>query len=220
MRRAAGGVVLGLVLGCGGCVAPGTREPANLYPLKQEIRAYVDSGRYGDDIARVARSARDWLEERVARRGQGERLAVVLDLDETLLLNWPHMSAMDFGYVPDAWTAWVDKAEAPPIEPVRDFYAAARQAGVEVFFITGRRERDRRGTEKNLRAVGCAEYGALICRPDEVKGPTATFKTAARERLVKEGWVIVANVGDQASDLAGGFAERTFKLPNPFYVTD
>jgi putative acid phosphatase of HAD superfamily subfamily IIIB len=28
---------------------------------------------------------------------------------------------------------------------------------------------------------------------------------------------IIANVGDQQSDLDGGYAERTFKVPNPFY---
>jgi hypothetical protein len=27
----------------------------------------------------------------------------------------------------------------------------------------------------------------------------------------------IANVGDQPSDLAGGYAERTFLVPNPFY---
>jgi hypothetical protein len=32
--------------------------------------------------------------------------------------------------------------------------------------------------------------------------------------------VIIANLGDQFSDLAGGYAERTFKLPNPFYSID
>jgi hypothetical protein len=30
----------------------------------------------------------------------------------------------------------------------------------------------------------------------------------------------VANLGDQVSDLSGGFAEKTFKLPDPFYLTD
>ncbi|MGH6919121.1 MAG: HAD family acid phosphatase, partial [Geminicoccaceae bacterium] len=32
-----------------------------------------------------------------------------------------------------------------------------------------------------------------------------------------QGFTIVANMGDQPSDLAGGHAERTFLLPNPFY---
>jgi len=35
----------------------------------------------------------------------------------------------------------------------------------------------------------------------------------------REGYEIVANVGDQVSDLAGGFADRTFKLlPNPSFL--
>lgn len=32
------------------------------------------------------------------------------------------------------------------------------------------------------------------------------------------GFRIIVNVGDQESDLAGGHAERAFKLPNPFYI--
>ena len=31
------------------------------------------------------------------------------------------------------------------------------------------------------------------------------------------GYDIVANFGDQLSDLTGGFADKTFKLPNPMY---
>jgi len=204
-----------------GCVAPpATREPANLYPHKLEIRAYVDSGRYLDDIAAVAKRAETWLVERSSRRRAGERLAVIFDLDETLLFNWPHLSRNDFGYVPAVWDAWVQRGEAPAIEPVRETYRAARRLGVDVIFLTGRRERERVGTEKNLRAIGCGEYAELICNANEARGTSRAWKTAARERLTKEGWTIVANVGDQESDLAGGFAERTFKLPNPFYLTE
>ena len=39
----------------------------------------------------------------------------------------------------------------------------------------------------------------------------------ARRTLAEQGYVIVLNMGDQESDLAGGHAERTFKMPNPFY---
>lgn len=219
-RRGWAGVVL-LAVGLAGCVAPpATREPANLYPHKLEIRAYVDSGRYLADIAVVAKRAEAWLVERAGRKTAGERLAVVFDLDETLLFNWPHIGRNDFGYVPAVWDAWVERGEAPAIEPVREAYRAARRLGIDVIFLTGRRERDRAGTEKNLRAIECGEYAALICKADGAKGTSAAWKTAARERLVKEGWMIVANIGDQESDLAGGFAERTFKLPNPFYLTE
>lgn len=204
-----------------GCVAPpASHEPANLYPHKLEIRAYVDSGRYLEDIAAAAKRAEAWLVERVARKTTGERLAVVFDLDETLFSNWPYLSGNDFGYVPEVWDAWVARGEAPAIEPVREVYRAARRLGVEVFFLTGRRESERASTEKNLRTIGCGEFAELICRPAAMKGTSAAFKTAARARIAKEGWTIMANVGDQESDLTGGFAERTFKLPNPFYVTE
>ena len=38
-------------------------------------------------------------------------------------------------------------------------------------------------------------------------------------QLTAGGRVIIANLGDQDSDLTGGYAERTFKLPDPFYFT-
>ena len=45
----------------------------------------------------------------------------------------------------------------------------------------------------------------------------ADFKTPVRSRIEADGYKIIANVGDQPSDLLGGHAERTFMLPNPFY---
>jgi predicted secreted acid phosphatase len=45
----------------------------------------------------------------------------------------------------------------------------------------------------------------------------ADFKAPTRREIVEQGYTIVLNMGDQLSDLEGGYAERTFKLPNPFY---
>lgn len=204
-------------MGLAGC-ATTSSEPPNLYPLKTRIRGYVDTGQYQTDIAAVAARARTWIEERAAKGGG--KLTVVFDLDETLFLNWPYLSAMDFGYIHHEWDRWVREAKAPPIEPVREVYRAARRRGVDVVFLTGRRERERADTERNLRAIDCADYVALISKPDDERGTTGAFKTAARSKLVSEGRTIIANIGDQESDLAGGFSERTFKLPNPFYLTE
>ena len=90
---------------------------------------------------------------------------------------------------------------------------------MEVIFITGRKESDRPGTEKNLRAAGFGGYTALLLKPNGAKMTTEQFKTETRRKLQAEGRVIIANVGDQESDLAGGFSERTFKVPGPFYRT-
>jgi predicted secreted acid phosphatase len=200
-----------------GC-ATRTQEPPNLQPHKQQIRAYVESGQYLREIDVVAGRAKAWLEQRAARGGA--RLAVVFDLDETLLWNWPLISALDFGYVPAEWERWVGEARAPAVEPVREVYRHARRLGVEVVFITGRPENHRAQTEANLRAIDCADYAALICRPPDHRGTSAEFKAAARRKLIADGRTIIANIGDQLSDLAGGAAERSFKLPNAFYITE
>lgn len=196
-----------------------SREPANLDQYKAELRRYVESGGYQRGIAAVVAQAQTWLRQRTERRTSGERLTMVFDLDETLLSNWPFMLDNDLGGTDAAWDAWLNAGKAPAIEPVRDFYRAARRLGVEVFFITTRHEHLRAATENNLRAIDCADYAALILMPDGSKETATVFKTAQRKRLTGEGRVIIANVGDQESDLAGGYAERTFRLPDPFYLT-
>jgi predicted secreted acid phosphatase len=207
-----------LALAWGGCATvPG--EPRNLDSVKAEIRDYVKSGRYTNAIAAVTTQAEAWLAERAARKGPGERLAVVFDLDETLLSNWEEIESLGLGYSAAVWEAWVADGRAPAIEPVRSVYRTARRLGVEIYFISGRREHQRGGTEKNLRAIDCIVASALILKPDDAKSTSAAFKTAARAKLAGQGVVIIANLGDQESDLVGGYAERTFKLPDPFYLS-
>ncbi len=211
-------LVLAMVLAQAGCTAV-IREPANLDGRKQEIRAYVASGRYERDVAAVAAQAGAWIRQRVATRAPGERLAMVFDLDETLLSNWPFIDEQDLGGSDAAWDSWLAAGKAPAIEPVREVYRSARKLGIDIFFLSGRREHLRMSTEKNLRAVDCGDWAELIMESEAWKGTAAAFKTAERARLTAEGRVIIANLGDQDSDVAGGFAERTFKLPDPFYFT-
>jgi acid phosphatase len=204
-----------------GCAttAPVSSEPLNLSAAKEAVIAYAETGRYDQDIAAVARNARAWVATRTARRAPGERLAIVFDLDETLLSNYRHMRSQDFGYIPYVWNDWVARAEAPAIAPVKAVYDDARRLGLAIFFITGRQEpAERAGTEENLRREGLGVYERLILSPDDGSRLTnAQRKAAVRAALESEGFRIIANLGDQASDLEGGHAERTFKLPNPFY---
>jgi predicted secreted acid phosphatase len=47
---------------------------------------------------------------------------------------------------------------------------------------------------------------------------TDNYKTLTRKHIEQDlGYDLVANFGDQFSDLNGGFADKTFKLPNPSY---
>ena len=212
-------LLLGLGLLGAGCTAPSTGL-VNLTAAKAAVVAYVDNGGYDRDLATVAAEARSWIEQRAARKGAGERLAVVVDIDETVLSSYPQMKAQDFGYVPEVWNAWVARGVAPAIAPMREVYLTARRLGVDVLFVTGRKDpRDRPGTEANLLRQGMSDYARLVLAPASDDFPTtAQRKAAQRAALAREGWMIIASIGDQDSDLSGGHAERTFKLPNPFYV--
>lgn len=73
---------------------------------------------------------------------------------------------------------------------------------------------------ENLNKVGYLSLSPdhLYMRRKGFPGPVENFKTAARTEIEQKFNVtIIANVGDQDSDLVGGHAERTFKVPNPFY---
>jgi predicted secreted acid phosphatase len=97
-------------------------------------------------------------------------------------------------------------------------FRAARAANVTVFFITGRPEDQRAATERNLRTAGFSGYARLFMVPNDVHFASASdFKAPVREWIEKLGYTIIANIGDQPSDLIGGYAEKKYLLPDPFY---
>lgn len=198
-----------------GCSVSVTHEPANLTVLKEEVERYAVSGRYEEDLAAVSEAAEKWITRRAGQGG--EKLAIVLDIDETALSNLKYMRENDWGYDPERWVAWMEEAEAPALDPVRGIYQCARKHGVAVFFITGRGEGVREATIRNLEAEGMGAFEELILRADGSKRTAADIKAGHRRRISERGYTIIASVGDQWSDLEGGYAERVFKLPNPFY---
>jgi len=50
-----------------------------------------------------------------------------------------------------------------------------------------------------------------------VSCPTIQYKSGTRAYIESQGYDIVADLGDQFSDLLGGYADKTFKMPNPNY---
>jgi acid phosphatase len=200
-------------------------EPANLSTLKQQISTYVASGEYGRDVAKVAAEANRYLTRRIPKgipksAKNARKMAVVFDIDETTLSNVRHIQSQDYGYLPKVWDAWVAEAQATAIYPVQAVYQTAVNAGIDVFFITGRTPEQAAATEKNLREVGYETWTKIFYKPADWAQSTRGFKTETRRQLTAEGYLIILNVGDQASDLLGGYAEKTFKVPNPLYIVN
>jgi len=201
-----------------------SNEPANVGDAKAAAIAYHDSGRYMADLAEVAGQAGAWIGAEVPMT---PRPAVVFDIDETALSNWEVITANDFGRIingpcnlPDAcgWVAWDLSARSAPIGPTLDTFNLAKNAGATIFFITGRDETQRAATELNLASAGYSGYSRLVMTPPGAGfASAADFKAPQRAQIEAEGYTIVANIGDQPSDLAGGHAQRDFLLPDPFY---
>ncbi len=178
-----------------------------------EIVAYHDSGEWKADTTRQIRRARSVLRRHV----DDMRPAIVLDVDDTALSTYTCMKAAGF-----------DRAEAncvdstlPAIPQILSLYRLARRHDVAVFFVTGRRGRARENTIDNLRAAGYRRWKGMRLRPDE-QPPSRKdgWKARVRRAIERRGYRIVVNVGDQRSDLDGGHALRSFKLPNPMYVIE
>jgi acid phosphatase len=205
---------------------PPAALPLNIDHVKKQLRDY-QKGAYRNDVAAVFKLARTFVETRAP---QVTKPAIVLDIDETSLSNWDNISANDFGFInrgtcdlpdgPCGFKSWIAQSQAKVIEPARDLVNAAVAKGVAVFFITGRHNGEWDATFRNLVEAKLEGWTRLITRPDYDLGSPKRFKTAERAKLVAEGYTIVANVGDQDSDLDGGHFECRFKVPNPFYFIE
>ncbi len=207
-------------------IIPPPVQPANIGDLKFTAIDYYNSGAYLTDLQAATAPAIDWINDEAPRVN---RPAVVFDIDETALSNWVALKANDFGGVldgscdklpqgPCGLAAWDQRAESTVIQPTIDVFTTARDRGAAIFFLTGRNETQRAATERNLQDVGYTGYTELLMEPVGSHYVSAMdFKAPERERIAQRGYTIIANLGDQPSDLDGGFSERTYLLPNPFY---
>ena len=153
--------------------------------------------------------------------------AIVLDIDETSLSNWPAYRANGWGRVvnggcdlqqgPCGLRAFQALGQSKAIPATLALARRARELGVAVFFISAPPPNLRQATERNLREQGY-EWTDLILLPVGAHFASAVdFKAPERRKITEQGYTIVLSLGDQESDLKGGYAERTFKLPNPVY---
>jgi acid phosphatase len=199
---------------------------------RSELKDYHDN-QYMLDLAQKIKQAKDWVKRRAH---QVSRPALVLDIDETSLSNWEEIFANDFVFVatgpcgypaafPCGNQAWDQSTRATVIRPTLELYQEAITLGVQVFFITGRFEdpTERAATENNLWKAGYQGWSNLYLRAAGVDRTVAAYKTRKRKEIEDLGFTIIANVGDQTSDLVDAegnqaFAEKAFKLPNPFYL--
>ncbi len=195
----------------------------NLGALVIELKQYHDCtckcGCYAHDLDTQAGRAIVFLRQRAARRQPREKLAVVLDIDETSLSNYQEMLGSSYVFDPKAFDVWVNTAAAPAIPGTLRLDKEAQRLGIDVFFITGRSDSERPATERNLRAQGYTWKQLTLRSASTQSETTIQYKSGARAQITAQGYKIVLNMGDQWSDLKGSpQAEFSVKYPNPYYL--
>ena len=198
---------------------------------------------YAKEVRAVARSGERWLARTHEVHG---RKAIVFDVDDTTLTTWRTVVATNWASDATARQKDAVRQVYPATPGMLHLARAAKREGYAIFFVTGRGAAREAATLGNLTVdhVGVdAGYprptrlrngeDGLFTKPaksdypaylkaacaDDPKGVCTTvhYKSATRAHIESLGYDIVANFGDQLSDLKGGHADRTFKLPNPNY---
>lgn len=149
------------------------------------------------DIAAVMDQADSYVAGRLASVPAGQKPAVVLDIDNTSLET--------------------DYSSALPTPAIRRTLALADFAhdrDVKIFFVSARPDLIQSVTKYNLTSVGYTADGLYGRSIGDLFTEVSAFKTAQRVKIEKNGYTIIANIGNNTTDLTGGHAERTFKLPD------
>lgn len=190
------------------------------YRLADYAECTGTEGCYWADLDAQARRAEAVLDRAIAGKKPGEKLAIVLDIDETSMTNFCELRREDYGFLLVPLNKWAVSPQASmPIPGTVRLASKAQAAGVDVFFITGRLDEQREATARNLKLAGYKGWKGLALRVGpQRKMATVDYKGQERQKIVDAGYRIVLNMGDQWSDLNGqARGETSVKLPNPFY---
>ena len=158
----------------------------------------------------------------------------MLDTDDTTLWTYDmEVAAMHFNFDPKLQDVWVQNRLFPATPAMVAFVNKAAAMGYTVFGLTGRNDDQKAATVQNLADVGYVAFGAdkfytkwtgkgtsqqpsyITCAAASCT--TVEYKAGTRKHIESLGYSIVMNLGDQWSDLQGGHAEKSVKLPNPTY---
>jgi predicted secreted acid phosphatase len=187
-------------------------------------------GNYAAEMAGIVSQAQSYLSNHL---GAQKKQALIFDVDDTTLNTYDYELYANFGYNPTTNADFVNQALFPAVFGMPKLVNWAGAHGYTVFFLTGRPSTQRDGTVQNLKDVGynvSLATGRLYLKPTSTDPlptylPCATisactttqYKSATRAHIESLGYHIVADFGDQFSDLNGGYAGHTVKLPNPMY---
>ena len=138
--------------------------------------------------------------------------AIVMDLDETVVDNSFFNAQLildSANFSRDRWKQWSDLMQAGAVPGALEFIKYVQSKGVEVFFISNRREAEVANTKENLERLGLEglDTNNFYFRVEE-------GSKKARRNAVAENHEILMLFGDNLADLTEVFDKRTVQDRN------
>lgn len=150
--------------------------------------------------------ARLRLDEALAKPSD-KPLAIVSDIDETFMNTSYYAvecgrNGTEFEY--KTWEEWTTKAEATPLAGAVEFFQYAAQKGVQIFYVTNRKESERKGTTLNIK-----RYHFPFQGDDHLIFRTAERSKENRRLNIARNYNIVLFLGDNLGDFDKDFDATT-----------
>ena len=137
-----------------------------------------------------------------------KKLAVIVDVDETVLDNSPFQAKiiLEKTLYPEYWNEWCELAQAKALPGAVEFLNYAKSKGVEVFYVTNRKENLKEKTIKNLKAKGFpyADIEHLYMKKNE-------SGKEKRRQAIASNYHIVLFIGDNLSDFSYVFDKKSIE---------
>jgi hypothetical protein len=199
------------------------------FPVVGTVTVPSSSSNYARQMKHIVAGAERYLAAAIGHYHGAGKPAVVFDIDDTLLNTYDYEIAQQFGYTPASNAVFVNAAAFPAVFYMPQLVSFAASHGYAVFFITGRPQSQTDATITNLTNAGYAapQSGHLFLKPPTPPSylhcanpsscTTIEYKSGTRRHISSLGYSIVADFGDQYSDLLGGDAGHQVKIPNPMY---
>jgi len=161
------------------------------------------------------------------------KLAVVVDIDETVLDNSPSEAKLildNKNYNDEDWNKWCAMATAEAVPGSVEFLKFADSLGFTIFYVSNRKDQfTREGTIQNLINQG---FPQIV--EEQILLRTAERDKEARRQAISENYEIVMLVGDNIGDFyedttdfsireetmlsnKNNFGKKYLVLPNPMY---
>jgi 5'-nucleotidase (lipoprotein e(P4) family) len=135
------------------------------------------------------------------------KLAVVLDLDETVVDNSPFSGRViktGKGY-PAGWNEWIASASAKALPGAVDFLRWAEKNNIEIFYISNRKVAEMEATLKNLKRE------KIPFKPENVLLRDKTSDKTERRAQVSQRYEIALLLGDNLGDFDQIFQDKSVK---------